>query len=400
MAGMIAAPSIFSLRNIIVAIVVVSAVGGGATWWFTRGTPASAAPTQRINRGSIEDTVSAVGTLQPVQSVDVGAQVSGQLQKLLVNYGDRVKAGDLLAEIDPTVQQTRVNADEAQLQNLQAQLQLRRADAALAKKQFERQSGLLKENATSQDQYDMAENTMKTSAAQILALEAQIKQATSTLNGDRANLEYTKIFAPIDGVVVDLIAKQGQTLNANQTAPLVLKLADLTAMTVWAQVSEADVLRLKLGMKAYFTTLGGSTKRRIGTLRQIIPTPQIVNNVVLYNCLFDVPNDDGALLPQMSAQVFFVVSEATDVPLVPMAALARTRTEGRYTARVVGEDEPRQVTIGASNRLVAEIKTGLNEGEEVLLNNIPVPGGSRGEVRRPSATGGAGGRGGGGGPRI
>lgn len=376
------------VRRLIVATVILAALAGGVAWWFNREAPAAAQPTQRIAKGDIEDTVSAVGILQPVQSVDVGAQVSGQLQKLHVTYGQQVKQGDLLAEIDPTVQQSRVTAGEAQLQNLQAQLQLRKADQALARKQFERQKGLLSENATSQDQYDIAETAMQTAGAQILALEAQIKQAMSTLNGDKANLEYTKIYAPIDGVVVDLVAKQGQTLNANQTAPLVLKLADLSAMTVWAQVSEADVLRLKIGMKAYFTTLGGDTKRRIGTLRQIIPTPQIVNNVVLYNCLFDVDNDDRALLPQMSAQVFFVVESADDVPLVPMAALQRSRKAGQFTVRVVGENEPREIMIGASNRLVAEVKSGLNEGDEVYLNNVPLAGGSRGEVRRPSATGG------------
>ncbi|MBM3515189.1 MAG: efflux RND transporter periplasmic adaptor subunit [Alphaproteobacteria bacterium] len=371
-----------SLKSALFGAIVLLAVASGIYWQWGGDADAPKALTQTITKGNIEDTVSAVGTLQPVQAVDVGAQVSGQLQKVLVTYGDKVTQGQLLAEIDPTLQQSRVAADEAQLQSLQAQLESRRADLALARQRFDRQKGLLAENATSREEFDAAENTLKVATAQIAALEAQIKQAISTLEGNRANLEYTKIVAPIDGVVVDLVAKQGQTLNANQTAPLVLKIADLSQMTVWAQVSEADVQRLKVGMKAYFTTLGVNDKRRFGTLRQIIPTPQIVNNVVLYNCLFDTPNDDGALLPQMSAQVFFVVEGADDVPLVPMAALRRAKEPGKYTAQVVGEDDPRIVTIGASNRLVAEVKTGLSVGDEVLLNNIPVQGGSRGEVRR------------------
>lgn len=382
MAGSSAFPIKPTRMTVGVAVVFLAAGIGWALW--SRGDDASdgGPPTQTIAKGDIEDTVTAVGALQPVQAVDVGAQVSGQLQKLHVTYGDRVKAGQLLAEIDPTLQQARVSADEAQLQNLEAQLQLRRADQTLAQKKFERQKGLLAENATSREEFELAETTLKTSAAQIAALEAQIKQATSTLEGERANLAYTKIVAPIDGVVVDVVAKQGQTLNANQTAPIVIKLADLSAMTVWAQVSEADVQRLKVGQNAYFTTLGTDQKRRTGVLRQIIPTPQIVNNVVLYNCLFDTANDDGALLPQMSAQVFFIVSEAKDAVLAPMAALRRAGGPGKYLAQVQGEDEPRQVTIGVTNRLMAEIKTGLNVGDEVLLNNVPLQGGSRGEVRR------------------
>jgi macrolide-specific efflux system membrane fusion protein len=364
------------------AAVAVLALAAGGWWWLSGEAEGPAPLTQSIALGDIEDTVSAVGTLQPLQAVDVGAQVSGQLTKLHVTYGERVKAGQLLAEIDPTLQQSRVAADEAQLQNFEAQLTLRRADLDLAKKRLERQAGLLSQNATSRDEFDVAETTVKTSAAQIAALEAQIKQTISTLEGERANLAYTKIVAPIDGVVVDLVAKQGQTLNANQTAPVVLKLADLSTMTVWAQVSEADVQRLKVGMGAYFTTLGSEQKRRAGTLRQIIPTPQIVNNVVLYNCLFDTPNDDGALLPQMSAQVFFIVAEARGAVLAPMAALRRAGGPGRYEAQVIGEDEPRAVTIGVTNRLVAEIKTGLAVGDEVVLNNVPLQGGSRGEVRR------------------
>ena len=390
MAGSSASSFIFSRRGVIATLLVLAAAAGVAVWWQSDDDGTGRPLTQTIAKGDIEDTVTAVGTLQPVQAVDVGAQVSGQLQKLHVTYGDRVKAGQLLAEIDPTVQQARVAADEAQLQNLDAQLDLRRADQALAQKKFERQKGLLAENATSREEFELAESTVKTSAAQIVALQAQIKQAISTLNGERANLEYTKIVAPIDGVVVDVVAKQGQTLNANQTAPIVLKLADLSAMTVWAQVSEADVQRLKIGINAYFTTLGGDQKRRTGTLRQIIPTPQIVNNVVLYNCLFDTANDDGVLLPQMSAQVFFIVAEARDSALVPMAALRRIGGSGKYAAQVLGEDKPRDVTIGVTNRLMAEIKSGLSVGDEVVLNNVPLQGGSRGEVRRPRPAGAAG----------
>ena len=404
------------------ALGVVLAAGVGAWLFWGRDSASSAYLTKRVTIGSIEDSVTALGTIQPLQYVDVGTQVSGQLKVLRVDYGATVKKGDLLAEIDPTIYQSRVNADEAQLLNLKAQLAQRQAQKTLAELQFKRQQELLKENATSQDAFDSADSTLKVAIGQIGALEAQIKQTESTLSGDLANLGYTKIYAPMDGTVVNLIAKQGQTLNANQTAPIVLRIADLDTMTVWAQVSEADVPKLKIGMKAYFTTLGNSEKRRYGKLRQIIPTPEIVNNVVLYNCLFDVPNPDGDLLTQMSAQVYFVAAEARDVPMVSVSALhqvrgprangdrpvgdrapdqARPERTPRYTVRVLENGEPvtRDVEVGVINRLNAEIKSGLVEGDEVILD-APTNGTRPANQQQQRNPGGFGGAPGGGGPRL
>jgi len=434
-----------------VAAGAVLLAGVGAWALFGRSSATTTALTQPVVIGTIEDAVTALGTLQPLQFVDVGTQVSGQLRVLHVDYGAQVKKGDLLAEIDPTIYQSRVNADEAQLINLRAQLAQRQAQRNLAALQFKRQQELLKENATSQDAFDSADSNLKVAVATIAQLEAQIKQTQSTLNGDLANLGYTKIYAPMDGTVVNLIAKQGQTLNANQTAPIVLRIADLDTMTVWAQVSEADVPKLKVGMEAYFTTLGTSERRRYGKLRKIIPTPDVVNNVVLYNCLFDVENPEGDLLTQMSAQVFFVVAQARDVPIVPVNALhparqqpdarakpaeaqeaaatpspdqppaaargprgdgtggERRRMRGpagsnvvpvRYTVNVIenGDVVSREVEIGVMNRMSAEVKSGLQPGDEVVLDGglQPQRPGQNNQQNR-----GPGGRNfGGGGPRI
>jgi macrolide-specific efflux system membrane fusion protein len=446
-----------------VAVVAAIVIVAGWTMW-DRGPSTANLLTQRVTIGNVEDAVTALGTLQPLQYVDVGTQVSGQLKVLHVDYGAAVKKGDLLAEIDPTIYESRVNADEAQLLNLRAQLAQRQAQKALADLQFKRQQELLKENATSQDAYDSADANLKVAIATIRQLEAQIKQTESTLSGDKANLSYTKIYATMDGTVVNLIAKEGQTLNANQTAPLVLRIADLATMTVWAQVSEADVPKLRVGMNAYFTTLGTSERRRYGKLRQIIPTPEVVNNVVLYNCLFDVPNPDGDLLTQMSAQVFFVMGSARQVPIVPVAALHPVRTprqdeaqgsdappedppsgtippasstspsnapadgqasgtqpdaqsggrrargprnsavpSTRYTVRVLedGKIVTRDVEIGVMNRLSAEVKSGLKPDEEVVLDGGPQQQRSGQQRQQGGPPGGFGGRGGGGGgPRI
>lgn len=405
-------------RWIVYGALALLVAGGGYAGWrmYAPATDAGMSNTvvQPVALGDIEETVAALGSLQPVEYVDVGAQVSGQLKKITVAIGDVVKAGDLLVEIDPQVYQAKVEGDEATLVSLKAQIAEKQAARTLAEQQFARQKELKAENATSQDAYDSADATLKATTAQIASLRAQTMLTESNLKGNRANLQYTKIYAPMAGTVVSLTLRQGQTIVSSQQAPTIMRIADLHTMTVWTQVSEADVAKLKLGMPVYFTTLGEPDKRRYGTLRQILPTPEVVNNVVLYDALFDVPNPDGALQPQMSAQVFFVVAEAKGVPLVPVKALkpidrgaggkkqgaggdqagdgnvqpkpagaenaanadgtGAPRVRGkRYMVRVKNGDtiEERKVVIGVSNRLVAEVRDGLKPGDEVLVDTAP-----------------------------
>ncbi len=360
-------------------VLAAAAIGGWLLW--PGGSPPGSAPlTLKVTVGDIEDTVSAVGTLQPREYVDVGTQVSGQLQRIMVDFGAKVEKGQQLAQIDPTVYQAKVSADEAQLQSLKAQLADKQAQKMLAEQQLKRQKDLLASKATSQDAHDIADANLKIAAAQIAMIEAQIQQTESTLNGDRANLNYTKIYAPMSGTVVNITAKQGQTLNANQQAPIILRIADLDPMTVWTQVSEADVPRLKIGMQAYFTTLGQPDRRRFGKLRQILPTPEVVNNVVLYSSLFEVENPEGDLLPQMSAQVFFIVGAARQVPLVPVTALRPARgpaPDGKkmYRVRVAenGGIVERTIEVGVMNRVSAEVRSGLKPGDEVVISDTAAP---------------------------
>ncbi|AUN33326.1 efflux RND transporter periplasmic adaptor subunit [Niveispirillum cyanobacteriorum] len=424
--------SLFRRRNILLGLAIL-AVATGVYWWQSGGTSggdaASDVLTTAIDRGNIEDNVTAVGNLQPRDYVDVGTQVSGQLRKVHVEIGQQVNQGDLLAEIDPTVYQTRVEADRAQLENLGAQLTQREAELALAQQQYKRQKNLLAENATSEDTFQNAEKTLRAAEAAVKAVNAQIRQTNSTLRGDEANLGFTKIYAPMSGTVVSQNAKQGQTLNANQSAPIILRIADLSVMTVTTQVSEADVSRLRIGMPAYFTTLGRPDRRWRGTLAKINPTPEVVNNVVLYNALYDVENTGGELMTQMTAQTFFVVAAAENVIRVPVAAFQRPpmRTPGaaggpqqaggqpqtgaqggtppagangerrprdgaapagappadagaRERPRMVqvlkadGTVEDRRIMIGVSDRVNAEVVSGLAEGDQVVVGRKPSAG--------------------------
>ncbi|HVZ01189.1 MAG TPA: efflux RND transporter periplasmic adaptor subunit [Dongiaceae bacterium] len=386
-------------------ILAIAAAAGAWEWRRISAAPAARWVTAPVTTGDIEDTVTALGNLQPKNFVDVGAQVSGQLTKIDVAVGDKVKQGDLLAEIDPTVAEAKVTADQAALASLQAQVIDRTAQLDLASKQLTRQQNLMKDEATSQDALQTAEATLKSNRAQLAALQAQVKQSQSTLAADQANLGFTKIYAPMSGTVVSLSAQQGQTINANQSAPIILRIADLDTMTVWTQVSEADVPRLSVGMEAYFTTLGDQTTRWQGKLQQIQPTPTVVNNVVLYPALFDVANPDGKLMTQMSAQVFFVVAGVKNAVTVPVAAL-HPAAEGSaaapgdqqdakpYEVRVMGPNgrpERRQVWIGVMNRVSAEVLSGLNPGDVVVIgrnsdgDTAAQGAGSRSGANRPGA---------------
>jgi macrolide-specific efflux system membrane fusion protein len=353
------------------AAVLLSAGGYGAwkAWAAPSGERAARTSIATVQQGDLEDTVGATGTLQPRDYVDVGTQVSGQLKQLHVEIGSRVEKGQLLAEIDPTVYRSKVEADQAQLLNQQAQLADRQAQVKLAEQKAQRQANMMRENATTAEAVQTAEAELQSARAQLNALRAQIQQTQSQLRGDQANLGYTKIYAPMAGTVVTQAAKEGQTLNANQQAPVVLRIADLSSMTVETQVSEADVSRLRTGMPVYFTTLGDQRKRWQATLRQINPTPDVVNNVVLYKALFDVDNPDGALMTQMTAQVFFVVAAAKDATLVPLSAVRRTGP-GKGSVKMVNGEE-REVRLGVSNRVVAQVLAGLEPGEQVATTERP-----------------------------
>jgi len=334
----------FSKRAAVVLVLVAIAIAG-VTWQLTRPKDITGLYiTAEVERGTVEENVTALGTLQPLQYVDVGTQVTGQLRKLHVDIGARVEKGALLAEIDPTLLQARVDGTRATIRNLASQAAERRAQHELTIAQHERNRTLFEADATSADSYQQSAAAEKTAAAQVTGLKAQIDQAQSTLQADEANLRYTRIFAPMAGTVVSLTAREGQTLVASQQAPVILRVADLSTMTVQTQVSEADVPKIFVDMPVYFTTLGQPDRRWEGKVRQLLPTPEVVNNVVLYNVLFDVDNTDGALKPQMSAQVYFVLARAADdVLVVPAAALqpvSAARARGKSGKGDPGKGDP------------------------------------------------------------
>ncbi len=362
-------------RRFLASVALVAVLAAAFGWYFLggNGTDVSSYRTETVTKGDLEKTVTALAQVRPKTFVDVGTQVSGQLRKVAVEIGDTVKQGQLLAEIDPTVYQTRVLADRAKIENLRAQLEQARAQLTLDRAREDRARQVFATNSISKDAYELAFANLKINEAKISSFEAQIKEMEATLAGDEANLSYTKIYAPIAGTVANQIAFEGQTLNANQTAPIVVRIADLDTMTVWAQVAEADIPRVTAGMPVYFTTLGTPDKRYTAVVRQVYPTPETVNDVILYNVLIDVPNTERTLMTNMTAQVFFVLGSVKDAVLVPVSALRpHPREKDAFFVRVLedGRIKPKRVAVGLQDRNLAEVKSGLNAGELVVVGQI------------------------------
>ncbi len=326
------------------AIVALLAVAGGGYYWYRTAFQVEGDKPLVVTAtvGDVENAVAAAGTLQPSNTVPVGAQVSGQLNKLHVQVGDPVEAGQLLGEIDARVQRNKVDSSRASIASAKAQIAARREALVLAEANWERQQRLWEEQATSKQEYDSARNNLASALASLTQQEQSIIQSEATLATDETLLEYTKIFAPISGTVVSIAMKEGTTLNATQQSPTIMQIANLTTMTVETQISEADTGKVYPGMPVYFTTLGSGGRRWVSTLRQILPTPTATNNVVTYTGLFDIDNGDGALLSGMTTQVYFVTSSAHNVLTVPVGALAFVDAGrgGELAGRVAGARGP------------------------------------------------------------
>jgi macrolide-specific efflux system membrane fusion protein len=322
------------IRYALAAVVLIAAGLLLKAWLF----PAPAAPryvTAAVTRGDIEQTVIATGTLEARNLVSVGAQVSGRVVSLKVELGDAVEQGQLIAEIDSLPQQNALRNAEAGLATLRAQRSARVAALKQAELGFKRQQEMMSADATSRAEYEAAEASLASTRADISALDAQIEQGSIQVDTAKLNLGYTKILAPIDGTVVAVVTKEGQTVNANQSAPTIVKLAELSTLTIKAQISEADVVKVAPNQKVWFTILGEPDRRYYAQLRAVEPAPESIasettssnasstsSTAIYYNGLFDVPNPDGKLRISMTATVNIVLGEARDALLVPSSAIA------------------------------------------------------------------------------
>ena len=341
-----------------------------ALWSLDTSTapPQGDAKSLLVQRGDVVLVRTAVGTVNPSESVEVGAQVSGQIRKLHVAVGDLVAAGDLLVEIDATLQISRVEASRAALQSAEAMLRGLEADARLAELLVAKEERLWTDRVGSEVEYEKARNELVNAQSSLASLRAAVARDRASLASDEALLGFTRIYAPVAGTVTDVETREGQTLNATQNVPTILTIANLAAMEVWAQVSETVIAEVRPGTSAWFTTFGGGERRWDAHVGEVLPVPDVKNRVVDYPAVLSVDNADGALLPGMTAQVFFPTRSARDVLVVPTEALAADG-DGAGRVWVVAGDgalEERSVRAGLSSRTLTEVVSGLSEGERVL----------------------------------
>lgn len=353
------------------SVLIVTIIALGGVYGYRKSTyePPQEYLTAPVIRSDLEQAVLASGTLQARYQVDVGAQASGQLRKLWVDAGSKVQQGQLLAEIDPQLVESDLKSALAQRDVLQAQLNSRQISLQLARKELQRQQGLWQTEATAHKDLEAAEAQVHQGEADTEALKAQIRNAQINIDRNRTTLGYTRITAPISGEVVEIVTQQGQTVIASQQAPVILRLADLREMTVKAQVSEADVMRLKPGMPVYFTVLGAPQQRYWGKLRTILPMPERINNAVFYRALFEVPNPDGKLKVDMTAVVNLLLASAKQVLNIPLSALGAADAKGRHAVKVLSAQhqvQTRWVTIGMQTNTRVQILSGLHAGELVI----------------------------------
>ena len=351
-------------RYFLFAIILIVAV---IALWRTLNAPLPQYQTLIVRPGDLQQSVLATGKLDALRKVDVGAQVSGQLKTLSVAIGDKVKKDQLLGVIDPEQAQNQIKEVEA-LMELRAQRLQAEAEWKLARVTLSRQQQLAKTQAVSQQDLDTAATEMAVKQAQIGTIDAQIKRNQASLDTAKTNLDYTRIVAPMAGEVTQITTLQGQTVIAAQQAPNILTLADMSTMLVKAQVSEADVIHLQPGQKAWFTVLGDPQTRYEGTLKDVLPTPEKVNDAIFYYARFEVPNPKGILRLDMTAQVHIQLTDVKNVLTIPLSALGDPIGNNRYNVRLLrnGETREREVVIGARNDTDVEIVKGLEEGDEVI----------------------------------
>lgn len=371
-----------------VSAVIILTIALLSYWLFTRKDDVTYM-TEKARVGNISQVVEATGEVAAVNLVNVGAQVSGQIKKLYVVLGQEVKQGDMIAEIDSQTQENTLNTDKAKLANYKAQLQARKILLNVAKKQYDRELVLIRTNSTSQQNLENAKDTYATARANVNEMESLIKQTQITINTDETNLGYTKIRAPLDGTIVSVPVEEGQTVNANQTTPTIVQIANLGDMEIDIQISEGDITKVKPGMPVDYTILSEPNTVFHAKLDSIDPGLTTLTDgsysksstsssssststaAVYYYGRSYVKNDEGKLRIGMMTQNTILVSSAENVLVVPTIAL--TNRNDKYFVRILTDKnkiEKRDVETGISDGVYTEITSGLSEGENVITSEV------------------------------
>lgn len=409
----------FPLKWLIIAIITITLIVLAYYFFKPKEAPPSYLTADAV-MGDIENTVMASGKVKPIYSVDVGAQVSGRIVKLYVDVGDEVKKGDLIAQINQVEQKNTVSNAGANLQQAEASLaqaqanlassqgnvasseatlQARLAELKKAEQSFARLEELLNIDAISRQDYDDAKSAVEIATANVQVARANVHNAKNDVVSARANIQsqqaninkaqnnlstatedlsYTTIVAPMDGTVIAITQKEGTTVNAMQSAPTIVTLADLSRVRINAQISEADVVNVSAGMPARFNIIGNTEQQFDTTLAGVEPAPEKIStnsntdSAVYYIGYLDVDNTERKFRIDMTAQVSIITDSVKNVLTIPSSALKGDGKEGKYSVQVLTNDgiaKPVEVQVGLNNRIDAEIKSGLNVGDKVVIGD-------------------------------
>ncbi len=331
-----------------------------------------------VVKGDVQKTVLASGALQAAEQVDIGAQVSGQIKSILVQEGQQVKKGDLLAIIDPRLAETELKLAKAELENAEANLEARRINLKQLQADWERHQRLMQTHATTKKETEEAKSRLDVAKAEIRIAQSNLDSARIKVEKAETELGYTEIRSPLDATVISVFAQSGQTLATTQQVPVLMKLADIDTMKVNAKVSEADVIHIQAGAPVVFTLLGEPGYQFHGQLDAVKLAPvhitdvtESANNAIYYYATFKVPNPQRKLRISMTAAVTIILDKRENVLTIPLSALGRMIAQDQYHVTVLrenGEKEQVAVKIGLKDEAKVEILEGLAEGDEVVLS--------------------------------
>lgn len=368
----------FKNKKKLLVYVILAATAAGLYFKYLKKEDTITYITQPVRRQNVEKVVNATGEVKAVDLVTVGAQVSGKIEKLYVSIGQTVKMGDMIAEIDSTTQQNDVDIAKAKMSSYQAQLKAAKTSLKIARKQYQRMQSLKKQNAASTEDLENAEDGYESAMSKVAEIEASLKETEISLSTAETNLGYTKITAPLDGTIVSVPVKVGQTINAAMDTPTIVQIADLNQMEIYIEISEGDIGNIKPGVKVTYSVLADMNKVYETTLKSIDPALTLLTDdqytevvdsseaIYFYGRLV-VPNADGKLRIGMTTQNVIYVESAEDVLTVPAMAL-KGDVDGKYVeVRTAEGVERRPVITGVSDDLNVEIKKGVSEGEEVVI---------------------------------
>lgn len=381
-------------KRFFLLFIVIVALAAGYFYYGNKNDKTITYLTETVQRGNLQKTVIATGTIRAYNRVEVGAQVSGKIEKIYVTLGQKVKTGDLIAQIDSSTQQNTLDTATAKLASYQAQLKAKKVAYSVAKSSYDRLAKLYAKKSVSLDEFESAKDTLATAEAAIEEIDASIKQAEIEVNDAKTNLGYTKIVAPIDATIISIPVSEGQTVNANQTTPTIVQVADLSKVLIKPEISEGDITKVTAGMEVKFSTLSDPDKIYRATIDSVDPAMTTLTdneytesvsdtNAVYYYANVVVENPDNNLRIGMTTQNTITIADVKNTLLIPTMTLKKQNNKVFVSVLTTANQvEQREVQIGLNDDMNTQILSGLNEGEKVVSSQVAA-GETVGTVRGP-----------------